>query len=422
MKRVWRPGVLLFFVIVMPSLLCAEERTLTRDPLLDQWYITRDALINHVDNHFEESVIHAPVGASVISEIVKLGKCAADFRKRPTYRFMLSSDPTLARILADIEAETTQTTALVDSEHTPAEVLRAISALQIVMSDYMRFRIVFSEKVTRYYVFLIMFFVSICVLIIVLIAVFRVRLSSIERNAANTSKFARQIINAQESERISIARELHDTVAQDILCIKVATETMRSAIARTSPEYESSFRELIETETTCINRIREVCAELRPPELVHLGLKAAVGGLCAGFEKSTGIACSSILYGEYSLGYEEEINCYRIVQEALMNIRKHAHATSVRVWTDIVNEPQGPGKLMIRISDNGVGITRREVEEPTKNTFGLKGMQERVRILRGEMTIVAEPSGGTTLTITIPLTVRTTAGYNEEDEKARIGR
>lgn len=422
MKRLLPCGALLFFIIVMPTHLHAEDRSLTRDPLLDQWYITRDALIDHVDDHFEESVIHAPGSESFLSEIVKLRQCAVDFRKRPSYRFMLSSDPALAGILADIEAATTQTLALVNSEHTPAEVLRAISTLQIVMSDYMRFRIVFSERVTRYYVFLIMFFVSVCVLIIVLIAVFRVRLSSLERNEANTSKFARQIINAQESERISIARELHDTVAQDILCIKVATETMRSAIARTSPEYEAAFRDLIETETICINRIREVCAELRPPELVHLGLKAAVSGLCAAFEKATGIACSSILYGEYSLGYEEEINCYRIIQEALMNIRKHAHATSVRVWTDIVNEPQGPGKLMIRISDNGVGITRREVEEPTKNTFGLKGMQERVRILRGEMTIAAEQAGGTTLSITIPLTVRTTPGYNEENEKTRISR
>lgn len=421
MKRFWLASFLALFA-ALPRPALANERARTLDPLLEQWYRTRDALIAHVDDHFTERSIAGLTDDQVLSEIRALGSRIVDFRRRPVYHFMMSSDPSLDVILKSLESDIVQVSALLTGEHSPTEVLRSISSLQNVISDYMYYRIVFSEKVTRYYLFLIMFFVSICVLIIVLVAVFRSRVLSLERDEANTSKFARTVINAQESERIAIARELHDTVAQDILCIKVATETMRNSIARFGSEYEAAFSELIETEAACINRIREVCTELRPPELVHLGLKAAVSGLCAGFEKANGIPCGCTLFGDYTLGYEEEINCYRIIQEALSNIRKHARATAVSVRTDIVNEPGGGRRLMIRVCDNGIGMPAHGAETPAKNAFGLKGMQERVRILRGEMSIDSEASGGTTVSVAIPLTAQTADGYNESDENARVGR
>jgi signal transduction histidine kinase len=422
MKRFWLMASFLTLVTAMPLFSFASERAQTLDPLLDQWYRARDALIAHVDEHFNEQTITGLSDDQVLAEIRALGNRIVDLRRKPTYHFMMSSDPSLDFILKNLEGDIVQVTALLASDHSPAEVLRSISSLQSGISDYMHYRIVFSEKVTRYYLFLIMFFVSVCILIIVLVAVFRSRLSSLERDEANTSNFARTVINAQESERIAIARELHDTVAQDILCIKVATETMRNSIARSGSEYEAAFAELIENEAACINRIREVCAELRPPELVHLGLKAAVNGLCAGFEKANGIPCGCTLFGEYTLGYEEEINCYRIIQEALTNVRKHARATAVSVRTDIVNEPGGGRRLTIRVSDNGIGIPSGTDEASAKTAFGLKGMQERVRILRGEMSIVSEASGGTTVSVSIPLTAQTTDGYNESDENPRVGR
>lgn len=421
MKRFWLASFLALFA-ALPRPALANERAQTLDPLLDQWYLARDALIEHVDEHFNEHSIAGLTDDQVLAETRALGNRIVDFRRKPAYHFMVSSDPSLDFILKNLEGDIVEVSALLTGDHSPAEVLRAISSLQSDISDYMRYRIVFSEKVTRYYLFLIMFFVSVCVLIIVLVAVFRSRLSSLERDEANTSKFARTVINAQESERIALARELHDTVAQDILCIKVATETMRNSIARSGSEYEAAFSELIETEAACINRIREVCTELRPPELVHLGLKAAVNGLCAGFEKANGIPCSCTLFGEYTLGYEEEINCYRIIQEALTNVRKHARATAVSVRTDIINEPGGGRRLMIRVCDNGIGMPSHVDENPAKNAFGLKGMQERVRILRGEMSIDSEASGGTTVSVAIPLTAQTADGYNESDENARVGR
>ena len=421
MKRFWLASFLALFA-ALPRPALANERAQTLDPLLDQWYLARDALIEHVDEHFSEPTITGLSDDQVLAETRALGNRIVDFRRKPAYHFMVSSDPSLDFILKNLEGDIVEVSALLTGDHSPAEVLRAISSLQSDISDYMHYRIVFSEKVTRYYLFLIMFFVSVCVLIIVLVAVFRSRLSSLERDEANTSKFARTVINAQESERIALARELHDTVAQDILCIKVATETMRNSIARSGSEYEAAFSELIETEVACINRIREVCTELRPPELVHLGLKAAVSGLCAGFEKANGIPCSCTLFGEYTLGYEEEINCYRIIQEALTNVRKHARATAVSVRTDIINEPGGGRRLVIRVCDNGIGMPSLADETPTKNAFGLKGMQERVRILRGEMSIDSEASGGTTVSVAIPLTAQTADGYNESDENARVGR
>jgi signal transduction histidine kinase len=408
---------------VLAAPLSASPRGRSLDPILDQWYLTRDAMVAHVDDDLGGRCFLISGDIGVVREILKFRAGIDTFRRKPEFRFMSSSDPDLETILRDLDEGATIAVNVVAGDHTPTEVLRSLSSLQIAMNEYMYSRIRFSEQVARSFMFVIVFFVSACVLIIILVALFRMRLSSLERNEASASKFARAVINAQESERIAIARELHDTVAQDILCIKVATETMRSAIARSGRDYDAAFADLIGTETSCINRIREVCAELRPPELVHLGLKAAIGGLCAGFERANGIRCSCILFGDFALGYEEEINCYRIVQEALSNVRKHARATAVSVWIDIVNEPDASGKkLTMRISDDGIGMPQREAEAEPKGAFGLKGMRERVRILRGEMTISSEPDEGTTLTITIPLTVRAGDGYNSGNEKTRIGR
>ncbi len=421
MKRSSICQAILLLVLAAP--LSALPRSRSLDPILDQWYLTRDAVIAHADDDLGGRSFRITDGSGVIREILKFRAGIDAFRRKPEYRFMSASDRELETILRDLEAGATIAVNVLAGDHTPTEVLRSLSSLQIAMNEYMYTRIRFSEQVARSFMFVIVIFVSTCVLIIVLIAVFRMRLSSLERNEANTSKFARAVINAQESERIAIARELHDTVAQDILCIKVATETMRSAIARSGRDWDAAFSDLIGTETACIDHIREVCAELRPPELVHLGLKAAIEGLCSGFERANGIPCSCILFGDFTLGYEEEINCYRIVQEALSNVRKHARATAVSVWVDIVNEPHASGKkLTMRISDNGIGMPRREAETGSRVAFGLKGMRERVRILRGEIAISSEPDEGTTLTITIPLTARTGDGYNSDNEKTRIGR
>ena len=421
MKRRTLCHAILLLVLAAP--ISALQRGHSLDPILDQWYLTRDAVIAHADDDLEGLCILGAGDTGVIREILKFRAGIDAFRRKPAFRFMSASDPDLEAILRGLDEGATIAVNIVAGEHTPTEVLRSLSSLQIAMNEYMYSRIRFSEQVARSFMFVIVFFVSACVLIIILIALFRMRLSSLKRNEASASKFARAVINAQESERIAIARELHDTVAQDILCIKVATETMRSALARSGRDCDAAFADLIGTETACIDHIREVCAELRPPELVHLGLKAAIEGLCSGFARANGIPCSCILFGDFSLGYEEEINCYRIVQEALSNIRKHARATAVSVWVDIVNEPDASGKkLTMRISDNGVGMPQREEDAAPRVAFGLKGMRERVRILRGEMAISSEPDEGTTLTITIPLTARTGDGYNSDDEKTRIGR
>lgn len=391
---------MLLFLCLLPVWCAAESGAGLHDPLLVQWDETRANLVLHIYRHLSGDEISETEKNLTLEHIVRFGQSVRAFRNNPAFSFMASYDSSLSRIIEDLDAEIAQTYSSLLVAHNPDVILYEINAIQLSMTEYMYFRINFAEKVNRYYIFIIFLFVSVCILIIVLVAVFRRSVSRLERNEAYAAKFARSIINAQENERIAIARELHDTVAQDILYIKVATETMQHAVSRFDPGHVQSFDSLVEKETECINRIRGVCSELRPPELVHLGLTPAISELCSSFSDTTGIECRCSFDGVIRLGYEEEINCYRIIQESLNNIRKHSGATQVEVELNI----QDCSFLRMRVIDNGIGISRKDTDLPARNTFGLRGMRERVRILNGTILIGQGEIGGTEICVSIPLT------------------
>lgn len=359
------------------------------DPLAVQWIKARSII--------EEGGVSRD---HLLSELDGLLEKVIAFRADPVYPILAGFSQAVDTELSRLQDDILSLAGALRAGVPLSDELPTVLSMDTHIANYLLVRIAFAERVNGYYLLIILFFVFLFVFVIILVGLFRLRLNTSTRKEAQTTLFAQTIINTQEAERVSIARELHDTIAQDILCIKVATETMHYAISRTDTSFEQSFCQLIEMETDCINRIRQVCAEIRPPELDHLGLKEAVSELCAGFESKAGIACRFRFIGAFSLPKASEINCYRIVQESLSNVRKHADARSV-----FVELRQLPGDILqIQVEDDGKGIDLKGLEDESGATFGLKGMRERAGILGGTLAIGRGSAGGTRVVARIPLT------------------
>jgi signal transduction histidine kinase len=147
-----------------------------------------------------------------------------------------------------------------------------------------------------------------------------------------------------------------------------------------------------------IRTVKKICSELRPALLDHFGLPAAVEWQAEDFQKRTGISCEVSFHPEdIMLDQDISIVFFRIFQEALTNVMRHAGATEVRV-----SLRTGDDMITLEIRDNGRGITEEEIANP--NSFGLLGIRERVNFLGGDVAISGMKNRGTTIEVNIPLT------------------
>ncbi|HZD11846.1 MAG TPA: GAF domain-containing sensor histidine kinase [Candidatus Binatia bacterium] len=211
-----------------------------------------------------------------------------------------------------------------------------------------------------------------------------------------------QIVSAQEGERQRIARELHDGTGQVLtglgLGLMAAAETVKS-----NPELAS--RQLIELKdlnARALRELRDLIADLRPSVLDDLGLVAALHGQAQEFEERTGVAASLMVGGRRRrLQAEMEIVLFRIAQEALTNVAKHAAASKVLMRLEFEEE-----RVQLVITDNGRGFDPREALQMAgtqRRAWGLLGMQERVTLVGGVCEIASRPGQGSTVRIVIPL-------------------
>ena len=275
-----------------------------------------------------------------------------------------------------------------------------VAAIERAMLVYARERLAGQERFNRLFVYLFSGLVLLFLLVASIIFSFRSRFIRSSLKESHSAEFARQIIRVQEAERTALARELHDTIAQDLLCIKMATEALRRTVSRMDTRYSEDFNRLVDQEAECIHQIRSICTELRPPELEHLGLKPALASLCDNFGMRSGIQCRFLASGFESVGPECEIHCYRIVQEALNNVRKHSQAREVLVQLTGIRG----SRLCILIEDDGAGFDTEAVQTPGSRKFGLAGIRERIHSLDGTLSIQSSKDGGTAIYATIPLT------------------
>ncbi len=219
----------------------------------------------------------------------------------------------------------------------------------------------------------------------------RQRILRLTRERTVQQNFARQLIASQEAERKRIAAELHDSLGQHLAMISNSA----AFGAQTSQKLEEAqvhLHKISEESVQAIAEVREISYNLRPYLLDHLGLTKAINSMLKKVSEATEIeVISKIDAIDGIFPNESEISIYRIIQESLNNILKHAEATKVTVLTK-----KDGHFVTIKISDNGKGF---EIQEDKKGGFGLLGMQERVKMIGGIITLDSEPNRGTIITI-----------------------
>lgn len=210
--------------------------------------------------------------------------------------------------------------------------------------------------------------------------------------------FSRRLIEAQEAERQSISRELHDQIGQVLTAIRINLETIK----KTGNETEATFLidEGIAIVDQALKQVRNLSFELRPSLLDDLGLTAALHRYVDRYSQRTGIRVRTVINLNGSPGRlprDLETVCFRIAQEALTNVARHAQAQNVSLKLVRVNTG-----IVLTVKDDGVGFDQRKTNGKGANFLGLRGMEERALALEGKLEI-ASSSKGTTITARFPV-------------------
>jgi PAS domain S-box-containing protein len=205
----------------------------------------------------------------------------------------------------------------------------------------------------------------------------------------------------REEERARIARELHDELGVGLTCLKIDLARVNAIVgegegSRLRRKVSDKMRAMIEQIDNTISAVQRIVSELRPAVLDDLGLVAAIEWQCQNFQQLTAIPCTCTATAEdIEVEPERATAVFRICQEALTNVARHANATAVRVSLQ-----ERAGSLLLSVSDNGKGIPDHKINDP--QSFGLLGMRERAVLLGGEVTITGSPEKGTTITMRLP--------------------
>jgi two-component system sensor histidine kinase UhpB len=201
----------------------------------------------------------------------------------------------------------------------------------------------------------------------------------------------------REQERANIAREIHDELGQALTVLKMDTFWLAKHMPKNHKEILEKTKKMSGLIDATIQSVKKISAELRPGLLDDLGLVSAIEWHAEEFQKRTGIKCELIVtISDISLGKDLSTAIFRIVQEALTNVARHAEATEVTAKLEVED-----GQLVLTVKDNGIGITEDEISKA--GTFGLVGIRERVHALRGEMRISGIQENGTTMTVIVPI-------------------
>jgi PAS domain S-box-containing protein len=219
---------------------------------------------------------------------------------------------------------------------------------------------------------------------------------------ASVRHLTHELMRAQEQEKHKISLELHDTVAQELASLKIGLENLRDNTRAIPDEKVSSqITVLLEILQQPLNSVRNLSYELRPPDLEHFGLFQAIKNHCEEIAARTGLKIDFLAAGIEAthLDYEAAINLYRIIQEGLANVWRHARAENVSIRL-VASHP----KIILRLEDDGQGFNVAEKVAPNQldRRLGLLGMKERVAFLGGEMHLESQLNKGTKIIIEIP--------------------
>jgi PAS domain S-box-containing protein len=200
----------------------------------------------------------------------------------------------------------------------------------------------------------------------------------------------------KEAERKRIAQDIHDDLGQNLLALKMDVAPLRARLA--GGRLRARVQIVLDNIDASIASVRAIMNDLRPA-MLELGLHPAVAWQIQQFERMSGIACRLTALApeaEFGLDEEQTLAVFRILQESLSNVARHAQASDVQIEL-----AAGPNGFSMTVADNGKGL--QPGDRSKDNSFGLMGIRERVLLLDGELTITSSPGSGTVLLIAIPL-------------------
>ena len=249
--------------------------------------------------------------------------------------------------------------------------------------------------------FTLIFFVALSAVLLIILK--KEITSSLGREKEGTA-WSHAVLLAQEDERSRISRELHDTVVQDLRYLSLNMHKI--AAIEEAPERKEHCAEAASHLLDLVRRVRDTCDYLVPPSFRFQELSNALRHLCIGFSKRTGIECHADIAeapAAVSLDSQKQLQIFRIIQEALVNVEKHARAGKATVMF----HHDADGRILVGVFDDGEGFDSRlylsgDPQYATSvKTMGLRGMTERAALLNGEFSISSEPGEGTSIRLVI---------------------
>jgi signal transduction histidine kinase len=215
----------------------------------------------------------------------------------------------------------------------------------------------------------------------------------VQQRTNSLAKLATHLQNVRENERAHLARELHDELGALFTAAKLDIARLKSRLGQTQPEALERLAHLTATLNSGIALKRQIVEDLHPSALSHLGLVASLEILAREFEKSANVSITTNLQA-VDLGGSAALTVYRLVQESLTNIGKHAEATKIVISLQGID-----GHATVEVIDNGKGFDAN-LDYP--NSHGLSGMRHRVESAGGRFSVITSPQAGTKISAVLP--------------------
>lgn len=237
--------------------------------------------------------------------------------------------------------------------------------------------------------------------IIIIVAVMADRVTSTSRSlAALERRTHEELLTAREDERRRLSADLHDGLGQTLAALVLTLDAAESTLSSAKPETVAGGREALrraqEIVTVALEETHEVTHRLRPTRLQEIGLTTAIRELAANAGRPVDVEFDPRLAGGRLLPVEDEMQAYRIVQEAVGNAVRHASAVTIAIGMRLVRG----GRLEIEVVDNGRGFDRRSVNTAG---LGLLGMRERATAIGGTLSVESGPGAGTRIRLQLPV-------------------
>ncbi len=218
--------------------------------------------------------------------------------------------------------------------------------------------------------------------------------AALERSRAELQALATHLQNVREEERTRLSREVHDVLGQQLTAIRLGI----GWFGRHFPDHEAAQARLDDVRQTIdetIRHVRQIAADLRPGVLDDFGLASAVEWQAGRFEERTGVGCRIVVEGADEPPREVATAAFRVLQEALTNVARHAEAQSVTITLGL-----GPREARLVVADDGRGFDPTTMRQ---RSLGLVGMRERAAALGGALAVRGEPGRGTVVECTLPV-------------------